>query len=146
MTIIFQNCTVFRAVLHFSTVFKKWKVCTPSSTLKKYFLQHMQKQNLKYLSKTTFYQILDCTTLKVWATGSLNKFLNPCKSASHLYKKKIQKNYKLLFWWNYLTTNCMFSDFFLYTNWPSLLYSIILYYGQATSTMHLQCPTYSLLQ
>ena len=32
--------------------------------------------------------MLDCITLKVWATESLQIFANPCKFASHLCKKK----------------------------------------------------------
>ena len=36
------------------------------------------------LSKTTFYQILDCISLKVFDSGSLKIFANPCKFASQL--------------------------------------------------------------
>ena len=37
--------------------------------------------------KNYLFQILDCITLKVWATGSLRILANPCKFASHLCKK-----------------------------------------------------------
>ena len=87
MTIIFPNFTVFR---DFCTFLKKWTVCTPNSTFKKKFEIYIIT-NLKYLNKTTFYQIFDCISLKVLDTGSLQLFANLCKSASQLCQKKITK-------------------------------------------------------
>ena len=40
------------------------------------------------MSKTTFYQIFECISLKVLDTGSLQIFANPCKFASQLCQKK----------------------------------------------------------
>ena len=39
------------------------------------------------MSKTTFYQIFKCISLKVLNTGSLQIFANPCKFASQLCPK-----------------------------------------------------------
>ena len=73
MTIIFQKFTVFR---DFFCIFAQ-------------FLKHEKFAHLivYYLSKTTFYQIFDCISLKVLNTGSLQIFANPCKFASQLCPK-----------------------------------------------------------
>ena len=81
----FHCIFAFFAFLH---CFWKMEICSPKSTLKINFLQHMSKQNLNYLSKTTFWKILECISLKVWATGSLQIFANTCKFASHFCNKK----------------------------------------------------------
>ena len=44
------------------------------------------------MSKTTFFQIFECISLKVLETGSLQIFANPCKFASQLWQQ--QKNFK----------------------------------------------------
>ena len=119
------------------------RVCTPNSTLKIYFFaKHIQLQNLKYLSKTTVFQIVDyiCTvSLKVLDTGSLQIFENPNSQAS--CAKKIILNAFPFFWvkWVYHKL-CIFQFQIFYTNWPSL----ILIHPQVTIKMVLQLLTYCL--
>ena len=43
-----------------------------------------------HLSKTTFYQIFVCISLKVLEAGSLQIFANPCKFASQLCEKNLK--------------------------------------------------------
>ena len=86
MTIIFQNIIVFWDFLHFCTVFKTWKVCTPNST---------------------FYQIFDCISLKVQEAWKFSQIhANPHASCS----KKIFKKCLSIFLvkWNCIFFNVKF--------------------------------------
>ena len=47
----------------------------------------MTKFKVLTVSKTTFYQIDDCISLKVLDTGGLQMFANPCKFACKLFQK-----------------------------------------------------------
>ena len=53
-----------------------------------FFATHVRTKFKVYLTKTTFKQMLDCTTKKLWATGSTQKFANPCKSTYHSCNNK----------------------------------------------------------
>ena len=62
-------------------------VLFPLSHLILIALRIMTKFKVQYLSKTTFYQIFECISLKVFNTGSLQIFANPCTFASQLCQK-----------------------------------------------------------
>ena len=74
------------------------------------------------MSKTTFYQIFECISLKVLDTGSLQIFANPCKFASQLCKKKFL-NVFLFFDKISLPQTAYFQFQIFDTNWPSLLHN-----------------------
>ena len=94
------------------------------------FLKHEKFAHLivYYLSKTTFYQIFDCISLKVLNTGSLQIFANPCKFASQLCQKKFKKCLSIfLVKWVYHKLYIFLFQIFD-TNWPSLMYKQQLFF------------------
>ena len=106
MTIIFQNFVVFRDFLHFCTVFKTWKVCTPNSILLKqnYFLSNFW--------------------LHIFKSVEYRKLANIRKSMQ-IRKPVVPKNFKkclsiLLVKWVYHKLY-IFQFLIFDTNWPSLL-------------------------
>ena len=65
---------------------KSFIIFPPPYIVKK--INHIFAKVLKYLSKTTFYQIFDCISLQVLDRGSLQIFANPCKFTSQLCQNK----------------------------------------------------------
>ena len=77
MTIICQNFTVFMDILHFCTVFKTWKVCTPNCTLKINFFAIHIITTFKVLKKNYF---LSNFWLHICKSVWYRKLANICKS------------------------------------------------------------------
>ena len=60
----------------------------------------------------------------MWATGSLQKFANPCKSACHVCKFLFIFYFKIIFGLNWLYHKLHILQFLVFdTTWPSLLFT-----------------------
>ena len=87
-----------------------------------FFAKHIQLQNLKYLSKTTVFQIVDY--ICIFKSVGYRKLANIRKSkfASQLCKKIILNAFPF-FWVKWVYHKLYIFQFqIFYTNWPSLLY------------------------
>ena len=99
------------------------KICTTNGTLKINFLQHMSKQNLKYL-----WRILANFRLHHFKSVRCRKLANIRKSMQ-IRKLFVQKNKFFCFLPNFLCTmtspqlvKCLISNFCYYLTQPSILF------------------------
>ena len=69
MSVVFQSFKVFRTFQHFCSL-QKMEICITNDKL---LFCNIVKTKFKVFIKI-FQQILDCISLKVWATGSLCKY------------------------------------------------------------------------